>query len=79
MLWIVKLTIRHKLGGPLRMSKSIVKLLLEHERAIAKFYTICAKMFPQYSSFWQELAGEEVRHTKIIETVLQKVDEKTCL
>ena len=59
------------------MSKRIVELLLEHERAIAKLYTSCAKMFPKYRAFWEQLAGEEVRHANIIETVLQKVDDKT--
>ena len=59
------------------MSKRIVELLLEHERAIAKLYTSCAQMFPEYRSFWEGLAGEEVRHANIIETVLRKVDDKT--
>ena len=59
------------------MSKRIVELLVEHERAIAKLYTSCAQMFPEYSAFWEGLAGEEVRHASIIETVLQKVDDKT--
>lgn len=59
------------------MSKRIVELLLEHERAIAKLYTSCAQMFPEYRSFWEGLAVEELRHASIIETVLQKVDDKT--
>ena len=59
------------------MSKRIVELLVEHERAIAKLYTSCAQMFPEYRSFWEQLAGEEVRHASIIETVLKKVDDKT--
>jgi len=59
------------------MSKEIMDLLLKHERAISKLYSMCAEQFPQLSSFWNQLADEERKHAAVLEKLLGKVDDHT--
>ncbi|MGM0688868.1 MAG: ferritin family protein [Bacillota bacterium] len=59
------------------MSKEIMDLLLKHERAISKLYSMCAEQFPELSSFWDQLADEEKKHAAVLEKLLEKVDDHT--
>lgn len=56
------------------MSIELVNLLIHYEKTLARFYSACAKKFPEEVQFWSKLSGEEERHALILEKVNEKVD-----
>ena len=55
-----------------------LNLLAEHERIIAKLYTLFAKQLPKTSSFWQMLKAEEFQHTGMINELAKEVMNKSA-
>lgn len=48
------------------MSKEIVALMLQHEKAVAALYEACAERFPDEEEFFRTLAAEEIGHADVI-------------
>lgn len=59
------------------MSAEVVKLLIQYEKTIARYYAVCATKHPGVESFWNELAMEEEKHARILEKIYEKVDNNT--
>lgn len=59
------------------MPVEMVNLLIKYEKAIARFYAVCANNYPEEEQFWSELAVEEELHVRILERVSEKVDNNT--
>lgn len=64
----------HKRREPFYMSIELVNLLIQYEKTIARFYSVCAKKFPEEVKFWSKLSKEEEKHALILEKVNEKVD-----
>ncbi|MGE5415482.1 MAG: hypothetical protein ACM3UZ_01725 [Acidobacteriota bacterium] len=53
----------------------IIDLLVEHELAFARLYSVYSEHFPEYSEFWRTLAAEEEDHADWIRRLQRDADE----
>lgn len=56
------------------MTVEVVNLLIHYEKTVARFYSACAKKYPEEVQFWSKLSTEEEKHARILEKVNEKVD-----
>jgi rubrerythrin len=53
-------------------NESVLQLMAENEEAVARLYHSYAEKFPQYRTFWTELANEEHKHSRLLQKLPQK-------
>lgn len=56
---------------------ALLQAFEEHETAIQALYEECARSFPEYCDFWEQIAGEEAQHARWIRALRVKVADRT--
>jgi len=55
-------------------SRAILLLLVKLEEEVGSLYQLCAEQYPEHTSFWTTLAGEEARHAELLRSLLPAIE-----
>lgn len=55
--------------NPQTKKQKVLDLMIQNELAVARLYQAYADKFPKDTEYWSALAGEEMRHARLIENI----------